>query len=1169
MYSKHNGTKNLALFSMELSILFFIIAGTAIQVILGKEHILFRLLRMFYTPAIVFLSGFYTHDNRRKPSFLLKKAIFYSGLFLFFGLCNQVLLNHKTPFKSLARLITLEKIPTPSEMFFTIAILFFCCFFVARHTELICRKKQFFVILSLAFVVMAFFPKGIFGYPLIGVFTGCNTYDCIPLLPYLGYFTIGILIADSHVRFSKKLLLSSSIVSVCSAILLFTPLKQAACIYLTALPVYLLYLLTQYCPLFHCMAKLVIKVVGMIIKRSKQWYQDFFDSKKSALPLYFIVYTIMFCMMAVFVFLSFFEYDNSIAWMHDAISQYIPRIHYFINYIHECASNLFEGNFNFPSYTFRAGLGNSVPLSYEPVYWLFALFDSSNVEFAYNCITVFRFFLAGLSVSVFFLYFKRSYFESLIGSMVYTFCGFAIYAGVLHAHFIGPMIFLPLLILAAEEIFRKKRWYLCTIFVALALPANYYFIYMSTIAMGIYYVGRFIFTKNKERKNWKYFITTTCTFAGAYLLGVVIGNISLFTSFSSYVSSGRSGSSQITAMSYFFYNNSWLVKCFTYFISSPGSPGLWLKLGFIPFSYIAVVILFIKKEKKFLKFLFVIGTSFCIFPIAAYVLGGFSTITNRWCYIFALLVSYITVLAIPELRTLTRRELKILLISLIPYMAIILMNRNYRTEYTLCSLAILLGTYILILCMNCEIRLINIHTAKISLVILCCSALILNAYYQYLGGNNTSKNSFAKTGHVLDEITDTPMKVLADYPDATFYRVSTAEIPRKNLCSSLVLNYNSIATFSSTISGTVMDYNCELGNTAWNLVQLGGFDNRTFMNALACVKYYALTEDETMRLPYGYEKIDSVEEDGENINIYKNKYTLPLGYTYDSIISDKELKQYNSVQKQEIMLQSAVVEDTEKKDSLDISSPSLTASEVKIKDYETDGLKIEDGTVKVLKDGATLTLSFEGLEDSETFLLFDGYCNPTKNNGANVVSMDFVCGDYTRSFDFRSKNHTYSTGQESYVFNLGYRKEAADSCTITFKGKGSFTCNSFKVYCQPMKNYDTYIKNLTENKLENIKIDSNKITGNIFLNKEKLLVLSIPYQKGWTAYVDGQKADIQKVNLMYMGIFLEPGEHEITLQFKRPGITASLCLSASGIVIFIIALIIRRRRIKMSKKTMI
>lgn len=116
-----------------------------------------------------------------------------------------------------------------------------------------------------------------------------------------------------------------------------------------------------------------------------------------------------------------------------------------------------------------------------------------------------------------------------------------------------------------------------------------------------------------------------------------------------------------------------------------------------------------------------------------------------------------------------------------------------------------------------------------------------------------------------------------------------------------------------------------------------------------------------------------------------------------------------------------------------------------------------------------------------------------------------------------------------------------------------------------MDNYGSYIKNLTDNKLENVKIEANNITGNISVDKNKLLVLSIPYQKGWTAYVDGKETEIKKANLMYSGIFLEPGDHDIKLVFKRPGIKASLCLSAAGIVIFIIALIIRRRRIKMKK----
>lgn len=1148
---------------LELSLIFFILCGSAVQVIFGQQHTLFLLLRLIYTPGIVLLAGLYTSKDDNNVSFLLKHAAVYAVLFIFFGLCNQVLLNHKKPFQSVIRLVTMVKIPTPSEMFFTAAVLFLCAGLAARYVDRIYKRKRLLILAGVLAIAFAFFPSDIFGYPIIGVFTGCETYDCIALLPYLGYFIGGIFLGKENVLFSKKISVGSLVVSFISAVLLFTPLKEAALITLPAFPVYLLYLLAGLFIPFRKLTEGLLLLGDKGIAVLRGWYQDFMNNRRKALPLYFAVYTITFVIMTACVFFSFIEYDNSIAWMHDAISQYIPRIHYFTDYVHECISLLLKGDFNFPSYSFRVGLGNTVPLSYEPVYWLFALFDSSHVEAAYNIITIFRFFLAGLSVSVFFLYHKKGYFESLLGSMMYTFCGFAIYAGVLHAHFIAPMIFLPLLMLATEEIFRKKRWYLCTIFVAVALPANYYFIYMSTLAMGIYYIGRFLFTKDRDKKTWKYFFTTTATFAGAYLLGVVIGNISLFTSFASFMSSGRAGNSEIAASSFFDYGSAWLTRLYTYFISSPGSPGAWLKLGFIPFSYLAVVILFLKKGNRLIKFLFLICAASCIFPIAAFVLGGFSTITNRWCYILALLVSFITVRAIPELRGLTRKELKTLFISLLPYLLIILMNRDYRTEFTLASLAILLCNYVVILCMNKELHLINMHTSKAALIFLCCASLTLNAYYQYFEGKNTSPTSFAKQGHVIDEITDTPMKVLNNYPDDSFYRVSTAEIPRKNLCSSLVMNYNSIATFSSTISGPVIDYNVGMGNTAWNLVQLGGFDNRTFMNALACVKYYALAKDELSALPYGYEEVPAKKDKKSPYGIYKNNYTLPLGYTYDSTITEKEFYNYSALERQELLLQTAVLDDEHVQLPKKTFVP--TSSEAKITDYEAKGLKIKKNIVKVTKPGATLTLSFKGMKDSETYLVFDGSLNPTKSNGQHMVNLDLSCKDYKRNLDFRSSNHTYSTGQDTHLFNLGYREEAVDSCTITFNNTGRFSVDSLKVYCQPMDNYASYIKELSENKLEDIQMHSNTITGNISVDKEKLLVLSIPYQKGWTAYVDGKETDIIKANVMYSAISLKPGEHDVILVFRRPGIKASLCLSAAGIVIFIIALIIRRRRIKMSK----
>ena len=91
---------------LELSLIFFILCGSAVQVIFGQQHTLFLLLRLIYTPGIVLLAGLYTSKDDNNVSFLLKHAAVYAVLFIFFGLCNQVLLNHKKPFQSVIRLVT-------------------------------------------------------------------------------------------------------------------------------------------------------------------------------------------------------------------------------------------------------------------------------------------------------------------------------------------------------------------------------------------------------------------------------------------------------------------------------------------------------------------------------------------------------------------------------------------------------------------------------------------------------------------------------------------------------------------------------------------------------------------------------------------------------------------------------------------------------------------------------------------------------------------------------------------------------------------------------------------------------------------------------------------------------------------------------------------------------
>ena len=119
-----------------------------------------------------------------------------------------------------------------------------------------------------------------------------------------------------------------------------------------------------------------------------------------------------------------------------------------------------------------------------------------------------------------------------------------------------------------------------------------------------------------------------------------------------------------------------------------------------------------------------------------------------------------------------------------------------------------------------------------------------------------------------------------------------------------------------------------------------------------------------------------------------------------------------------------------------------------------------------------------------------------------------------------------------------------------FKEIGTYTFDDIKIIAQPMDGYEEKASERTQDTLQNLNIDYNVISGNITLTQSKLLCLSMPYANGWTAYVDGEKAELLKVNGMYCGLMLDPGEHNIELRYQTPGLKYGLVISIISIVIF-------------------
>ena len=90
-----------------------------------------------------------------------------------------------------------------------------------------------------------------------------------------------------------------------------------------------------------------------------------------------------------------------------------------------------------------------------------------------------------------------------------------------HPFFLNPMIYLPLLLMGVEKIYRKEKPYLFILMVTVAAISNFYFFYMLTVAAVVYALIRF--PEYKEAG----FFRTLGRFSGWYLLGIGLSAVNL------------------------------------------------------------------------------------------------------------------------------------------------------------------------------------------------------------------------------------------------------------------------------------------------------------------------------------------------------------------------------------------------------------------------------------------------------------------------------------------------------------------------------------------------------------------------------------------------------------------------------------------------------------------
>ncbi len=878
---------------------------------------------------------------------------------------------------------------------------------------------------------------------------------------------------------------------------------------------------------------------------------------------YTLHYTVLFIILCPILFTEFRNAGKSYIWTQDEMPMDFTQIVYYSKTIRDGIQSLFAGaGWKIPLYNFSSGVA-STNMQVFPIRLLGAFWKWDRIDTLFSLLVLLRYYLCGLSFSLLGFYFKRGPLPVLTGAVSYEFSGFAIYAGMHAADwYLTPMIIMPLLVVGAEKILRKEKPFLFIAMVFALITSNLLFACIMAILITLYSFVRFlsIYEKNRTAEFLRFF----GRYALAGITGIALGSIIVIPTLLQIFNSGRVGRDIWEYTDAWHYGNAYYLKFAARFIAASEGAGYWVRLGFSVLTFPALLLLFIRKqEDKTIRRVFIIFTLMLMFPFVGYVMSGFNTNNNRWCMAYTLCCSAILTFELPHFLEMDRHQLSLVGIGTVTYLlCCFVLDHNYFKEevYVLLVAAIML----LALFVTADTRV------KAATMLMCLAVTCLSVRY-------TSYSLFAPgEGNYISQFSDLeePYKYWEQSQYASFsksdlaedstgfYRVSGSNISRESVNSAFYYDVNGLSAYSET-SSIYPAYihwmeEFEQARTGFNNIEFGPI-GRSHMLTLGAVKYYVVQDAGEDVFPYGFEAREKIQNGNRTDVILENEYALPIGYTYDRYLLRNEYEALDALGKQEAQLQAVVIDKEPGSEKIDTAAIEVTAKQIPVEVIDTKDVTWKDGKVTVKAAGGTLTLAFEGIPETETYLRV---VDLDLTNGADTSQWVLTAAteDTIAKARFCADAYLYSNNMKTQMLDLGCSEDGYAACTITFPKKGTFMLDDLQIWCQPMDRYGEQVNALRKESLENVKTNWRGLTGEISVSKDKMMCLAVPYDEGWTAYVDGVKTDIYQANTAFMAIELEAGEHTVEFKYMPTGMTCGLVLTVAGFGVVIGMLVHDRRR---------
>lgn len=500
---------------------------------------------------------------------------------------------------------------------------------------------------------------------------------------------------------------------------------------------------------------------------------------------------------------------------------------------------------------------------------------------------------------------------------------------------------------------------------------------------------------------------------------------------------------------------------------------------------------------------------------------------NSFVYIFILLTFLYE--GLPGIRQMSKEAISLFAFVLIALIIVVeKIGDNEASPYGAILSIIFVLLYTLIF-----VRLTDLRQYKRPVTLLLLSVMIVEICLSTCAGLYfLDKNEYfgSREGYASGSVPQSIRAAAAQLDEygAEMEFVRTEVYPSKTSNDSFLYGLKGLTLFASTTPEEPVRFFKELGLFSNGINSYKYDGSNILLDSLFGIRFLILRDKN-----HWQEHMRSLVLSNEDIEAYENPFALAIAYG-----ASEDLLQFESFSSNPLENQNRLVK------AIDPEADSIfTPVELEIdSSYGANLYPYDDGNnifsfAKDEEDSSSqLNFSFLANEEAVYNLAFD-------MRGHKIDSGNISIGDQTFAFSAKSTGNA----------EIGYL-EAGETAEIEINlSSNSASEGEIELYAARLdKNafYGSYNR-IRKKQISLDYLKSDAFKGRVELAEDGLLLITIPYDRGWKAFVNGSPQEILTVDSSLMALRLAAGAHEIKLDFTPYGFNNGLAVTLAAIALLI------------------